>query len=44
MIDLTTKNIKIGQDGKQWLIKRQKTGISERVPLLPPALCILKKY
>lgn len=43
--NLTSENIKIGQDGKQWLIKaRQKTGISERVPLLPPALRILKKY
>jgi hypothetical protein len=43
-VTLTTENIKIGQDGKQWLIKpRQKTGISERVPTLPPALRILKK-
>jgi integrase len=43
--NLTEENIKIGQDGMQWLIKpRQKTGISERVPLLPPALRILKKY
>ena len=43
--NLTEANIKIGQDVKQWLIKpRQKTGIPERVPLLPPALRILKKY
>jgi site-specific recombinase XerD len=29
----------------KWLIKcRQKTGISERVPILPPAMRIIKKY
>jgi len=37
--NLTTDHIKIGVDGKQWLIKsRQKTGISEIVPIFPPAL------
>lgn len=42
---LTSEHLKTGQDGKPWLIKpRKKTGISERVPLLPPALRILKKY
>jgi len=42
---LTDAHLKIGVDGKKWLIKpRQKTGISERVPLLPPALTILDKY
>jgi site-specific recombinase XerD len=42
---LTDVHLKIGVDGKKWLIKpRQKTGISERVPLLPPALKILDKY
>ena len=42
---LTLEHLKTGQDGKPWLIKpRKKTGISERVPLLPPALRILKKY
>ena len=42
---LTADHIKIGPDGKKWLIKcRQKTGISERVPLFPQALCILSKY
>ena len=42
---LTADHIKIGPDGKKWLIKsRQKTGISERVPLLPPTLHIIKKY
>ena len=43
--NLTADHIKIGPDGKKWLIKcRQKTGISERVPILPPVECILKKY
>ncbi len=43
--NLTTDHIKIGVDGKKWLIKpRQKTGISEIVPIFPPALCILKRY
>jgi integrase len=47
-IDVATlmdKHLKTGVDGNKWLIKpRQKTGISERVPLLPPALKILDKY
>jgi len=43
--NLTTDHIKIGVDGKKWLIKsRQKTGISEIVPIFPPALRILKRY
>jgi len=42
---LTTHHLKTGIDGKKWLIKpRQKTGISERVPLIPPALRIIEKY
>jgi len=42
---LTADHIKIGDDGKKWLIKpRQKTGISEIVPIFPPALNILNKY
>ncbi|HKZ64790.1 MAG TPA: site-specific integrase [Chitinophagaceae bacterium] len=42
---LTSNDLKIGIDGKQWLIKnRQKTGISERVPVLPPAAAIIDKY
>ena len=42
---LTLKDLKIGIDGKQWLIKnRQKTGISERVPVLPPAAALIEKY
>ena len=47
-IDVATlmdKHLKTGVDGSKWLIKpRQKTGISERVPLLPQALKILDKY
>ncbi|MDF2188294.1 site-specific integrase [Paraflavitalea sp. CAU 1676] len=35
----------IGVDGEQWLLsKRQKTDISARIPLLPPALKILEQY
>lgn len=42
---LTAENLKIGIDGTQWLIKnRQKTDISERVPVLPPVASILEKY
>jgi len=43
--NLTTAHLKTGIDGRKWLIKpRQKTGISERVPLLPPAMHILQQY
>jgi len=42
---LTRNNIVIGIDGKQWLYKnREKTDVSSRIPLLPPALTILEKY
>jgi|TARA_B110000211_G_scaffold108382_1_gene125656 site-specific recombinase XerD len=42
---LKIENIKIGEDGFQWIyIKRQKTDIPSNLPLLPPALFILKKY
>jgi len=45
VINLTLNDIKIGIDGKQWLMKnRQKTGISERVPVLPPAAALIDKY
>ena len=38
-------DLKISVDGNKWLIKpRQKTGISKRVVLLPPAPGILHKY
>src|SRR5690606_33573041 len=34
-----------GIDGGNWItIKRQKTDSQSRIPLLPPALAILKKY
>jgi hypothetical protein len=34
---LTSDHVRISIDGKKWLIKnRQKTDISERVPILPP--------
>lgn len=43
--NLTTYHLKTGVDGKKWLIKpRQKTGISEIVPILPPVQQILNKY
>jgi integrase len=47
-VDVATLNkshLKIGVDGKPWLIKpRQKTDISERVPVLPPVEAIIEKY
>ncbi|MDX5435789.1 MAG: site-specific integrase [Pontibacter sp.] len=34
-----------GIDGEQWIVKnRQKTGTPSRIPLLPTALYIIKKY
>lgn len=43
--NLAPEHLKIGPDGKPWLIKdRQKTDITERVPLLPPAIKIIEKY
>lgn len=45
VVSLTKSDLKIGVDGKLWLIKnRQKTDISERVPVLTPVAEILKKY
>lgn len=42
---LTTSNIVEGFGGKNWIItSRQKTGSESRIPLLPPALTLLKKY
>jgi site-specific recombinase XerD len=42
---LTPEHLKADSDGKPWLVKdRQKTDITERVPLLPPAVKILEKY
>ena len=45
MKNLTVNHLKIGVDGKPWLIKpRQKTDIPEPVPILPPVAIILEKY
>ncbi|HVM87886.1 MAG TPA: site-specific integrase [Puia sp.] len=42
---LKRSDIFIGIDGNQWLFsKRQKTDVSARIPLLPVALDIMKKY
>lgn len=43
--NLTRDHVNEGIDGRKWLIKdRQKTDISERVPVLPPVQNILDKY
>jgi site-specific recombinase XerD len=45
MESLTTENIEVGVDGKQWIIiNRRKTGVRSAVPILPRALVILQKY
>jgi site-specific recombinase XerD len=45
IFNLTKDNISMGIDGKKWIFThRQKTDISSRIPLLPPALDILQKY
>ena len=42
---LTPKNIATGIDGEHWLfVDRTKTGSPSNVPLLPPALTIIKRY
>ncbi|RYJ44319.1 site-specific integrase [Flavobacterium beibuense] len=42
---LKKTDIAIGIDGEQWIIsKRQKTGNSTNIPLLPKALKIIEKY
>lgn len=42
---LSADNISIGIDGEKWIFKdRQKTDVESRIPLLPIALKILKKY
>lgn len=42
---LTPGNLMRGIDGKLWIYtSRQKTGVAENVPLLIPALEIIKKY
>ena len=43
--NLTPDHISLGMDGEKWIFThRQKTEIASRIPLLPPALAILKKY
>ena len=45
ILHLTPDHMKTGTDGKKWLIKnRQKTDISERVPILPLVQQIINKY
>lgn len=42
---LRRSEIFIGIDGEKWLVsKRQKTDITARIPLLPPALKIIDRY
>lgn len=42
---LNTTDIVIGVDGRPWInVRRQKTEIPSRVPILPPALTILDRY
>jgi site-specific recombinase XerD len=45
MSTLTTKNIEIGFDGKEWIqMVRKKTNRKISIPLLPKAKEILEKY
>ena len=45
MYELTTDNIEIGIDGKEWLVtSRKKTGNRLSIPLLPRARVIIDKY
>lgn len=42
---LRREDIIIGVDGEKWISsKRQKTNVTARIPLLPPALAILEQY
>lgn len=42
---LKRSEIIMGIDGEKWLVsKRQKTDVSARIPLLPPALKIIEQY
>lgn len=42
---LKKTDIVIGNDGEKWLIsKRQKTDVTARIPLLPPAIAIMNKH
>jgi site-specific recombinase XerD len=45
MYDLKSEDIKLGSDGRKWILKqRKKTGVQSDIPLLPPALSILENY
>lgn len=45
VLEITNENIVIGMNGKKQLnLKRTKTDTLVKVPLLPPALDIIKKY
>jgi len=45
LINLTSKNIWQGDDSKKWIVtNRQKTNTRVKVPLMPPALDLIKKY
>ena len=45
IFNLTQENIAIGIDGRDWLMtNRQKTNTTVRVPLLPEAIQLIKKY
>ncbi|CAM2774983.1 Site-specific recombinase XerD [Flavobacterium succinicans] len=42
---LTLDNITLGIDGDKWIFKnRQKTDVTSKIPLLPKAMEIIKKY
>lgn len=45
VMNLSTKNLTTGVDGKQWIYaKREKTSTPMKIPILSKALCIIKKY
>lgn len=42
---LRRDDVIIGVDGEKWIVsKRQKTDVTARIPLLPPAIAILDQY
>lgn len=43
--NLTPNNVSFGIDGEKWIFtQRQKTKTASHIPILPPAMAILKKY
>ncbi len=45
IINLTPSNIRLGIDGKFWIMsERLKTGIPIKIPLLPKAFTLIEKY